>query len=74
MTNSLPNSIKRGETLIFIRNMQKYACGTKQDPIGRWTAIKLRFKTRKLTVLSVYQPPEYSHELQGSNNVVTQQI
>jgi hypothetical protein len=65
-------TFKPGGTSIWIRNMEKYKSGTINDVIGRWTGVKLRFKSRQLTVISVYQPPEGS-EVRGTTNVIAQQ-
>jgi exonuclease III len=52
--------------------MEKYKNGLINDAIGRWTGIKFRFKSRKLRVISLCQPPEGS-EVKGTTNVIAQQ-
>jgi hypothetical protein len=52
--------------------MEKYKNGTINDVIGRWTGVKLRFKSRRLTVISVHQPSEGS-KVRGTTNVIVQQ-
>jgi hypothetical protein len=51
---------KPGDTFLWIRKIEKYKKGSINDMIGRRTGIKIRFKSRKPTVITVYQLPEGS--------------
>ena len=67
------NSFKPGGTSVWLRNHSKHLSGSIQDSIGRWTGIKLRYKCRKIALLSVYQPP-YASCIRGSTSLLAQQM
>jgi hypothetical protein len=52
--------------------MEKHKNGSINDIIERWTGIKFRFKSRKLTVIAVYHPPEGSG-VKSKTNLIGQQ-
>jgi hypothetical protein len=63
---------KPGGASIWITNMENYKNGSINDVIGRWSGIIFRFKSRKITVITVYQPPE-GCKVKGTTNVIAQQ-
>jgi hypothetical protein len=57
---------KPGGTALWINPLlSRHICNKLQDPLGRWTGVKLKMKTGKILILSIYQPItkkiDYSH-------------